>query len=381
MKFIGLLFICLNIPLLISASTADSLIINKYQKDFVEGNHDITDFVLSLYEKYDIVILGERDHRDTTQYVFIKNIISDPRFIDNVGFVYTEVGCNTATDGANRLIKGKFKNENEFKEACINQLRQEDYWPLWEKYNRYQFYRDLWQINDTLQNEQKITIGLTDVNYPWNDVKTADDYKRFYNIDAQNRDYIMAVNFSYMYNHQPRKNGKHKALLITNAPHAINDSINKNEGFLIKQGFGDRVAIVLMNWDEWWQKDYTLFDKGRVDAAYYLSGNKPTVLLLNDCELGVYRIKDSMLKNLADAMVFDLPVDEFVMKCGLDGLITHDFENEIVRRDNIVRQVVYPDRTPSSLQSLYYEYNQERSFTPYTESILYQLKRYLSPKK
>lgn len=360
-----------------SAETNDSLKISKYRYDFINGEHNIKDFVLNLYEKYDIVILGERDHRDTTQYSFIKSIISDAKFIDGVGYVYTEVGCNTATESANKLIKGKFSDENAFKKACIKHLRQEEWWPLWEKWNRYQFLRDLWQINDTLTEERKITIGLTDVNYPWDNVKTADDYDKFYNIDIQNRDYIMATNFSYMFNHQPKKNGKRKALLITNAPHAINDTIRKNEGFFIKQGYGDRVAIVLMNWDEWWQKDYTLFDNGRVDVAFNLSGNTPTALALNNSELGEYKINGQQLKNLADAMVFDVPVDKFMMKCGLNGLITPDFEDEIMRREDLVRQVVYPERHSSSLKSLYDEYNRERCFTPYKEAVLQQFKRYI----
>ncbi|MBQ7942346.1 MAG: hypothetical protein IJ328_08090 [Muribaculaceae bacterium] len=361
----------------LSAETSDSLKISKYRHDFINGEHNIKDFVLDLFDRYDVVILGERDHRDTTQYSFIKNLISDSRFIDNIGYVYTEVGCNTATNSANNLIKGKFCGEKEFRNACIKHLRQEEWWPLWEKWNRYQFLRDLWQINDTLSNDRKITIGLTDVNYPWDNVKTAIDYNKFYNIDTQNRDYIMAANFSYMFNHQLKKNGRHKALLITNAPHAINDSILKNEGFFIKQGYGDRVAIVLMNWDEWWQNDYTLFDNGRVDAAFYLSGNKPTALVLNNSELGEYQINGQQLKNLADAMVFDVSVDKFMMKCGLTGLITPDFEDEIMRRDDIVRQVVYPERQPSSLKNLYDEYNRERCFTPYKETVLQQFKRHI----
>lgn len=368
----------LLLPLQLLGESSDSLKISKYMQDFSNGNHEIVDFVLDLYDRYDIVVLGERDHRDTTQYTFICDIISDTRFIDNVGYVYTEVGCNTATNSANDLIKGEYKNEGEFKAACVNHMRREEWWPLWEKWNRYQFLRDLWQINDTLSAERKITIGLTDVNFPWDNVKTADDYDRFYNVETNNRDYIMATNFSYMFNHQPKKNGKHKALLITNTPHAISDSIAKNEGWLIKQGYGDRVVIVLMNWDEYWQKDYTLLDNGRVDAAFYLTGNEPTALRLDECELGNFKIGEQKLKDVADAMVFDVPVDKFVMKCGLDGLITPDFEAEIMRRNEIVRQVVYPDRQKDSLESLYLEYNRERCFTPYKENVLNQFKRYIN---
>jgi hypothetical protein len=45
--------------------------------------------VFGLFDKYNIAILGERDHRDTTQYDMIIKILSDPRFLEKVGNVFT----------------------------------------------------------------------------------------------------------------------------------------------------------------------------------------------------------------------------------------------------------------------------------------------------
>lgn len=358
------------------AETADSLIVENYRKDFINGNHNIADFVIDLYDRYDIVILGERDHRDTVQYSFVKDIISDSRFIENVGHVYTEVGCNSATENANDLITRKFRNESEFKSAAVVHLRQEEWWPLWEKWNRYKFLRDLSNINDTLSVSRKIIVGLTDVDYPWDRVKTADEYERFYNEQTANRDSIMARNFCKMYRRQIPRNGKQKALLITNAPHAINNPAVKNEGWLLKQEFGDKVVIVLMNWDEWWQDKITLLDNGRVDAAFCLADNEPTAIMLHENAIGNISAHNQKLKDVADAMIFDVPINEFVCKCGLDGLITTDFEKEIVRRDSIVHKVVYPNRKTSSLDAIYREYNRERCFSPYSDEVLQQFLRW-----
>lgn len=372
------LLLLIVIPFEFVAQSIDTLAIECYKKDFVEGNHDIVDFIHDLYEQYDIVILGERDHRDTVQYTFIKDIISDSRFIDNVGYVYTEVGCNTATLSANTLIKGKFRNEAEFKKSAIDHLRREEWWPLWEKWNRYKFLKDLSNINDSLSDDRKITIGLTDVDFPWDNIDTAEEYKHFYEKETANRDYSMYRNFSEMYKRQSLKNGKRKALLVTNAPHAVNDSVAQREGYLIKQEYGDKVVIVLLNWDEWWQKEITLMDDGKVDAAFYLAGNEPTAIVLEDGLIGEINVKGQPLKYLADVMVFDAPVDKFVCKCGLNGLITPDFEKEIIRRDNIVREAVYPDRNASSIEDLYDEYNRERCFSPYSDKVLSQFRFYLN---
>ena len=40
------------------------------------------DYIFKLFEKSDIVVLGERDHRDSIQYNFILDLLSDPRFAE-----------------------------------------------------------------------------------------------------------------------------------------------------------------------------------------------------------------------------------------------------------------------------------------------------------
>lgn len=49
------------------------------------SNTSAVDYVFELFEKYDIVILGERDHRDMSQYQFVSEIISDRRFHSKCG--------------------------------------------------------------------------------------------------------------------------------------------------------------------------------------------------------------------------------------------------------------------------------------------------------
>jgi hypothetical protein len=49
------------------------------------------EYIFNLFEYSDIVVIGERDHRDTTQYELILDIQKDPRFVKKIGYVYTEV--------------------------------------------------------------------------------------------------------------------------------------------------------------------------------------------------------------------------------------------------------------------------------------------------
>ncbi len=67
------------------------------------------EYILNLFKTNDIVIIGERDHRDTTQYDLLLDVFSDKSFINEVGYVYTEVGCVNRTEWANKVLKATSK--------------------------------------------------------------------------------------------------------------------------------------------------------------------------------------------------------------------------------------------------------------------------------
>ncbi len=61
----------------------------------IRHRQDINDYVMGLFEKYDYVVLCERHHQDMTQYDMIYDLVTDSRFVDNVGVVFKEI----ETDG------------------------------------------------------------------------------------------------------------------------------------------------------------------------------------------------------------------------------------------------------------------------------------------
>lgn len=81
------------------------------------------DYVFNLFEKSDIVVIGERDHRDTTQYELILDLLRDPRFAKDIGYVYTEVGSVNRTKDVNKLLCGKYESDNEFNDALYANFR------------------------------------------------------------------------------------------------------------------------------------------------------------------------------------------------------------------------------------------------------------------
>ena len=235
------------------------------------------DYVFKLFEHSDIVVIGERDHRDTTQYELILDILRDARFAEDIGYVYTEVGCVNRTKDVNRLLQGKFKTAQAFNDALYAYLRNEDFNPLWDKYNRVQFLRGLYEINRV--SRHKITLGLTDCKFSWNKIKTAQEYRDFDDSPACSyRDSTMSFHFVEMYANQKPKKGKRKALIITNHPHALNATFAGNDyhrqGKWLKELYGeDNVKIVMLNLTEYTQKEQMpLVARGLWDAAFEVMG-------------------------------------------------------------------------------------------------------------
>ena len=329
-------------------SYAQNLMLEDYVNCIKINRCNPVDYIFNLFEQSDIVVIGERDHRDTTQYELILDILKDPRFVNEIGYVYTEVGCMNRTSDVNELIKGNYKTDEDFINHLYSYLRTgEVFYAFWEKYNRVQFLKGLYEINRN--SRKKITLGLTDCEFSWSDIGSTEEYKDFYYSPAcEYRDSTMAANFAQMYERQKTKKGKRKALIITNQPHAINATMTKKvyhrQGKWLKEHYGeDKVKIIILNWAE-----YRLFDGKRMplianglwDAAFEEVDCKPFGIDIKDTPFGETPYKDPAYKNLkwedvADGIIYYKPFYETVLTIGVPNIITPDFEKEFMRRVTI----------------------------------------------
>ena len=115
------------------------------------------EYIFKLFEQSDIIVLGERDHRDTVQYDFYLDVLADPRFAERIGYIYTEVGSNNMTEEVNQLLQGTYPTEKDFIESLYTYYRKsETFYPLWEKYNRIKFLKGLYDINRTSCNKIRL---------------------------------------------------------------------------------------------------------------------------------------------------------------------------------------------------------------------------------
>jgi len=329
--------------------------------DFLNKEHQSPkEYILELFEHNDIVILGERDHRDTTQYDLILDIIGSERFIKNVGHIYTEVGVINRTEWANEVLKNDYKTEQDFEIALIKLYRELDFNPIWEKYNMYKYLYGIYLINKSLKIEDKITIGLTDHEFAWKGM-TNEKLKRFHKklrSSPNYRDSIMATNFIKLFQRQPVLNGKRKALYIQSRPHAINLETTykhqkiKKAGSYIKEKYGNQVATIAFNWYKWIPEEWKsisygaphkieLTNGGKWDAAFHFSNHKPVAFDIKNTPFGLtefdYSYEQSIkFQDVMDGIIFYKPFYEFTCTVGIPNIIDDTFASEMIRREILV---------------------------------------------
>lgn len=353
MKYHLLIIILFNGILGFSQSEIDN-----YTAFIKTQNQSPKDYIFELFETNDIIILGERDHRDTTQYDLILDILKDKRFVEKIGHIYTEVGVVNQTEWANKIVKGNYKNKETFEKDFVKLYRELDFNPLWDKYNMIKYLKGIYEINRNLDNEAKITIGLTDCAFEWNNM-SHEKYMKFVNTNLKPRnvrDSIMASNFMQLYEQQTSINGQKKALLIQSRPHAINLDISykkrkiKKTGSFIKDRYGDKVKIIVFNWYEWmppewykWMPEHPiqLTNQGRWDAAFEMTGNKSIGFNIENSPFGLtefdYAYEQGIkYQDVIDGIIFYLPFYQFTCTRGLPNIVDVEFAKKYIKRTDIV---------------------------------------------
>ena len=357
MKAYFSILLCFSFSILIGQSQSD---IGPYTQFFKDQKQAPKDYIFQQFEENDIIIIGERDHRDTTQYALILDLLADPRFIDRVGHVYTEIGVINRTEWANQVIKGEYESQNVFEEELVSLYRELDYNPIWDKYNMVKYLRGIYQINQALTEERKITIGLTDCPFEWEEM-THEKYMAFakkYLYTFNIRDSVMAQNFIDLYQAQEPINGQRKALLIQSRPHALNlnttykGAKTKRVGSFIKEQFPEQTKIIAFNWYNWVPKEWKskrygeahsieLSANGKWDAAYEIAGTPSIGFNIADTPLGEtdfdYSYDEAIkYQDLIDGMIFHLPFYEFKCSRGLPGMVDRKFAKELIDRQTII---------------------------------------------
>jgi len=318
--------------------------------DYLKKNEkkSAKDYILEQFQDHDIVILCERHHSDLSQYVLIKEILSDEYFKNNVKNLFTEIGIINLNPEINNFLQTKGLDSIYVEKKLIEFQFNASFWSLWENYNYHYLLRTIYDLNNNSDNQ--ISYYPSDVEFDWSQVKNIEDYVREQDFEIEPRDSLMAYNIINKYK-ELKSQGNTKALVIMNYRHAFkihtvsNGIINKNTAKYLFDFFGNRATNILINPTIFIKKDkdyvYSLIQNGKWDASFKYLNIKNVGFDFNNTVFGKdnldmwennsqYKYEDAF-----DSFVFYKPVEEHNLVPGFDGLIPKDSEEEFFRRFEI----------------------------------------------
>ena len=312
--------------------------------DFIKNKTTAsTEYVFDLFRKYDIVVLSERYHPEYTQYELISKIITDERFITNVGNVFTETGSVSFQDTLNTYLHTSFKNETELnKSTAILQRNSDGVWPIWRCTNHFDLLKTANKLNNSLPDSTKINWYFSDLPVNW-ETMTPENYLKGSN--PFRRDSIMTINIIENYksiiSHQKRK----KALIIMNTSHGYG-LLNNKEGTGIKwldysttnylmKCFPGKVANVMINSPSIL---FTPVQYGKWETSFKIAGNPDVGFdfkgspFANDNWDGFFLNSTSLsYKDIFTGFIFYKPLHQQIKKVGYPNEMDN-FEDTLLRR-------------------------------------------------
>jgi hypothetical protein len=301
------------------------------------------DYVLSLFDTHDIVILCERYHAEVKQYELIADIIKDQRFIDKVGNICTEIGSVNYADSLNNYLK--YSTDDTIQSVIKLKQFQRDmnFNPVWTKLTYHILLKRVFNLNRNLETSKRINLYPCDFYYDWYSIFSKDDRYRFVNVK---RDSVMAVNIIKRFE-QIKSEKRKKLLVILNEYHSfINPQWRDIDGFtsagqFMSKRYGTQImANVLINTiGESKQSPETLIQDGYWDAAFDLAGNPPIGFDFRNSPFGndhfdyVISTTDKLrYKDMFTGMVIYCPIKDHLQVYGVPGIIDSSFKSEFYRR-------------------------------------------------
>lgn len=398
MKRIILLLLLTGLTLKAQTTPPDSV---ATQVKFLE-NHDQSskDYIIGLFDRYDIVIFCERTHDELTQYELLVDIMADKRFRTQVGDVFMEMGGSNFDSKINDYLFTEGLSKEENMERALQIQRNMAWYPIWERYNYHYLLTSLYNINKSLAKEQKIQLHPTDLAIDWNTITTVEEVKgKILSRAVQGgRDSVMGHNIiAYIGKHDGSSAKRKKYFVILNSAHATKGTWTlgpykvKSATSYIFDKYPKRTANVLINFQSLLTMSSTTEQlpetspilNGKLDAAFEFLGINDRGFDIKGSPLEKHRfenmsMEDSILTNeeVFTGYVFykSFPKHEHVN--GIPGIIDIHFKSELLRRYKLWDQATNYNSTEEENEQYLMEVNTLRIKNPeglqsYWQQVMY----------
>ena len=323
--------------------------IEPYVSFIKEQNTEPITYLLEKYKYHDVIVFGERDHRDITQYYFLEKLINTEEFYRQVSTIYTEVGSSNYNDTLNKVLQNTSLSIAEAEKQLIGVYRDISYQAFWDKYNFMHLWKVIFKFNQS-HPDYPISIKMTSHPFNWKEITDTTICRIKSNEVEENYDESMAEYFLKQFEEQ-QKGERNKAFVIMNYPHSLRKWTSQKNityewtfGTYINRELSDRVFYVIVN--PYRFNSFQPVADGKWDAAFKYCENKKVGFDFQNSPFG----KDTFdvwsangilsFQDLYDGMVFINPTAECENVIGIPGFVDRKFANEYVRRIKL-RMFIY----------------------------------------
>jgi hypothetical protein len=379
-----------------AAPTGYDKAIDGYVQFLRQPRQTPVDYILGLFKTYDLVVLCERTHPETTQYDMICQLAADARFQQQVGHIFTECGSRTIRPALESFLMDDTLTDEQAREKLLEILRDFNWSVGWGRTNYYDFLKKVHDINRSLPPELRVHIYPCDMDIDWRKA-TKESYRQMrQQLDA--RDKIMADHISRTFDEIRSSAQRKKALVIMNYRHAfphlkvgigkLSKTFENTTGYLMA-AYPGQVANVLINnvrilpgsTDN--QAVIGAIHGGKWDAAFAAVGNPRLGFDFQGSPFGADRFDyfavpfpiGGTYQNVFTGFVFFRPLDEHRMSFGVPGLVDAKYAEEMVRRyqitgENVAAEQIAKEKEQSqTIRTFGYENKELFPKSAYAEEI------------
>ncbi len=306
------------------------------------------DYVIDLFDRYDVVVLCERLHDEASQWDFIYDIVRDPRFIERVGHVFTEYGTAGMQAHLDSLMAADGLDADEVRARIIDIMRNWAIWPSWDSTNFYRYLTRLYALNQSFPPAQRVHHHFTDASVDWSSLATREDYAAYWR-SLRDRDRQMARRvIEQMDRLADSAPTSPKCLAVMNYRHAFDltgrapEARRYNTYEYLKDAFADRAANVLLN--TWFAVFYPVAG-GAWDSAFAETGYRPAGFDFEGSPFGEDpfdlfpyqpRVRGRLrYRDVFTGFVYVNPLGSQYRELGVPGLY-EGFEEEMLRRADLL---------------------------------------------
>jgi hypothetical protein len=364
--------------------------------EFLETQHATSeDYIISLFDKNDVVILCERLHPELTQYDLVLNVCRNPKFIKNVGNVFIEVCTRSQEKNIYQLLHDSEINESKTKQQILSICKNSSVHPLWSNYNFPYFLNGLSVINKKLAADKKINLYPSDLPLNWftmDSTKYSELVKLMNNRDKIMADYIISKFDSI----RSLKGSRKKALIIMNYRHAFGNNFSypnnvkpNNVGRFLFDSYNGKVANVLINTYAMTSArsdndvSMTAIQDGKWDASFKILNienkgfNFINTPFGNDYfDLWPFTKHNFKYSDVFNGFVFYKSLDKNILVDAIPDIIDSSFCKELIRRYQLLKKMTGRDDhiSESSIWSL----NKIVEKNPiYSDSIKFEIDKWI----